>query len=54
MHNPVAKGIIDVIDMDGLSCCLVQQHFRFKISVTLDLRLLSLVPNILLCASNLA
>ena len=54
MHDPITKGILDFKDIDGLRCCLVQQHFRFKTSVTLDLRVLSLVANILLCAPNLA
>ena len=54
MHDPITKGILDFKDIVGLRCCLVQQHFRFKTSVTLDLRVLSLVANILLCAPNLA
>ena len=55
MHDPITKGILDFKDiLDGLRCCIVQQHFRFKTSVTLDLRVLSLVANILLCAPNLA
>ena len=47
MHDPITKGILDFKDIVGLRCCLVQQHFRFKTSVTLDLRVLSLVANIL-------
>ena len=54
MHDPITKGILDFKDSDGLRCCLVQQHFRFKTSVTLELRVLSLVANSLLCAPHLA
>lgn len=52
MHSPVAKGILDFKDIDGLSCCLVQQYFRFKISVTLDLRAFYIIrsKHLTLCA----